>query len=212
MKRKRKLSAKEELKDVKRKKKNPQTKVKEVITKQLKDGTEIKYKDFVLSSTAISSTGRVDTLNNIDQGTTVVQRIGTQIHCIRVHIRAMLSWNANTAFQLLRIIVFKDLQQIDGTTPAVTDVLETNSYLSHIAYKNKRRWKVYKDETMDTSNTEMVANPFKFNIPINDVIRWSDASGTDICYRGIYILAISDSSLVNGPSLTWRSRITYTDK
>lgn len=127
--------------------------VKEVI----ESTAENKRLVFLDNTNIVSNTGTVVNIsNNIVQGDNFSDRTGDQIRAL--HQTLYVRGTAITDNQSIRFIWFKDNTN-RGTTPAVTEVLDTASVTSQYngVTMQQRRFTIYHDLTLDLSlNGEII--------------------------------------------------------
>lgn len=162
------------------------------------------------SSGAVSSTGTMVHLTAIAQGDTSSGRTGNSILARELMIRIALSQNATATQTFYRFMLVQDTQQIGDTTPGVTDVLESASYLSPLATATAGRFKVLWSKICTTNNsttTTMVYNKF---FKIYSHVRYNGTAGADIQKGGYYLLLLSDQA-VNTPTIFYQFKLGYHD-
>lgn len=174
---------------------------------------ERKFSDTIQSPTAINNTGVIVPLNNaIAEGTAADARVGVAVTNKSTLTRWAASFNASSAdnSQFLRFIFFLD-KQANAGTPAVTDLLETASFLSPINNINTKRFKVIwdRDIVLNSTNAGPVAVFRKIFKKLRSTTRYSDSTGTPQT-NALYFLAIS-ADAANGPLLSFFHRLRYTD-
>lgn len=117
------------------------------------NSVEKKVNDIAAASYAINTTGSFTLLAFPVVGADFTQRIGRKVMLRNLYIRGFLSTDpASTAgtsngivTQCCRMIIFADLQP-NGAAPAVTDLLNTATSVSHLNLNNRDRFKVYCDK------------------------------------------------------------------
>jgi len=116
--------------------------------------SEWKFTDFT-DNTALTAAGAVFNMTTLAQGTDDNNRIGNSILLKDVILRFTVTINGMAAFTNARIIFLVD-KEYDGTTPAVSDILETgvsNDYLATMNPDTTKRFVVIKDYLVSLSPT-----------------------------------------------------------
>lgn len=141
-------------------------------------------------------------LSSITQGTAEGSRTGNAIRITRLYIRG--AFIVSDTRSILRLIVVKDMQS-NGGTPAVTDVLQTASYLSH--YNSKfvtkvggSRFVVLRDVVFYTQQSIVsttCGGNFEWDLSsAGCVVTYSGNAGTvaDVVSNNFFVMAISDNA------------------
>lgn len=122
---------------------------------QFNQGTasELKFHDVDLDDAVITAAGTVTaTINIIAQGVTETQRVGRKCTITNINWRYDITMNdtvtADSTSEVVRIILYQDTQ-CNGAAAAVTDLLESDNYLSFNNLANKTRFRVLLDRTHD---------------------------------------------------------------
>lgn len=170
---------------------------------------ERKFVDVTLV-TALSNTGDITQLNPLAEGATESTRNGLSVLMKNLFIRQALYMNSAARIEFIRLIVFVDSQQVGDTAPAVTDVLETASYVSPLNRQAAGRFSILYDHVHSFSITGSQCGFLKLNIPVNLHAKYNGAASTDIQKNGVYILRI-ESEATNHASGNMYSRINYYD-
>lgn len=151
------------------------------------------------------------TSTHITQGTDDVQYIGKKIRPIYLSIRGIIT--RGDTFNVMRCII---VQSKTNNVPTLAGILQsvTNSRAPLSAYERSYndQWNIIYDKTfmLETSNYD--ARVFRIGIPMKRLrqISFRDNSGT-LEKGGIYMCWISDSAATGHPTMTYYSRLTYTD-
>lgn len=174
---------------------------------KLRPRPENKYFDIQRSDTIVSS-GVVRALFTPFPGSGVDDIIGYSCWLKSWLMRIVVIPNSTEQLNYLRVIMFQD-KQVNGSTPAVTDVLESASYISPLNAANWQRFKVRFDKlyTVDSDgNGSQVDKIFrKFRI----LYRGDSSQGITVT-NGLYLLLISNQ-VTNGPQVDFHSRIKFNE-
>ncbi len=181
--------------------------------------TEFKALDIYVSNSPNNSTFTdtfVTHLSAIDQGDTQSERSGLSVRPQHLRIRGHVVMNVAATNTCVRIIVFKDKQQVADTKPPTSSVLETatgfvvnNNYNYISNQENSTRFKILADIRVVVSTQNPLAL-FDLDIPLRGHITFNAPVNSDIQKDGHFLLACSDQS-TNTPTVTWSSRLVFTD-
>lgn len=128
--------------------------VETTVQKVLDKRAEKKVSVTGLTPVTIAATGLMNNISaNVAQGDNFDQRTGDKI--TYVSHRIMMRFTALVASQSARFILFSDRFN-QGTLPAITDVLQTNTYTAaynQLLVMQQKRFLIHKDVTIDCSIT-----------------------------------------------------------
>lgn len=185
-------------------------------------GAERKFTDISATLTlgiatdTFTTPGPTSLLNGLVPDSTATGRIGRKVVMRSIYIR----WTAQLAATStqgapVRIIVFYD-KQANAQAAGVTDVLLASAFTSPNNLSNRDRFVVLFDEVTDPlsiQNNFAVAGVLFKKINLEEMFN-AGTAGTigDITSGSIYIMAAQASTIgVAAPTLSFRSRIRYTD-
>lgn len=174
--------------------------------------SEYKYLNTAISATT-STAGSIinDSLNLVEQGTDEDQRVGRSIFVTEVAAKYTITLPTVTASatqpdsDVVRVVVFLDFQA-NGTTAAVTDVLDSVDIHSFVNLANQERFLVMEDKILDivalaTDYISGAANYYSPSVHVEDsfsqfTMFGVDFSGTtgvigEVSSANVGILAIS---------------------
>jgi len=162
---------------------------------------ELKFVDTVTSA-AGTAAGAVTLLNGVAQGTDYNQRIGRKFTMKSIMCRFGISYGTGAAVgsvgNIVRILIFYDCQT-NLNTPAVTDVLQTASYLSPMNLNNRDRFIVICDKRFVLQSGGPNARFFKKFKFLNTAACYKSGATvgdiTDITSGSIYALAYTDGEM-----------------
>lgn len=182
---------------------------------------EKKYLDTAIAWTGDNSTGMVQSICLIAQGTTDQTRIGTKLIVRNINIRWWATLDSQTTGpngQLVRLMVVQDLQA-NGAQAAVTDVLKSANQSAFRNLDNDERFKVLYDkwqtinptaQNAATSSALNVSQLKKVNkkcyIPI--VISSTTNDIANVKSNNIFVLGIATGAVSN---ISAQCRIKFTD-
>lgn len=158
----------------------------------------------------ISSTGTVVHLSSIAQGDTSSGRTGNSILSRNLLLRIAIANNVSAVNTFHRVMLVWDTQQIGDTSPTISDILESVSYLSPLATATVGRFKILYTKTFSTNtvnNTNKIIDKY-FNF--NKHIRYNGTAGADIQKNGLYLVMLSDQA-INTPTYFYQYKLGYHD-
>lgn len=182
-----------------------------LMTKQLLN-VEHKHIDTAPSSLTCDTTGGVVALHGCSEGSTSFERNGLSIRTksIAMHLKFIIN-AASTTPQTVRIFLFKD-KQPNGTTPSITDVLESVETVSLMNNENTTRFTVLRNWVVDLSPNGKEIHSESFYKKLNYVTKYigSTSAATDIGYNALY-LGYMSTEAANKPTVRYSARIRYID-
>lgn len=170
---------------------------------------EKKYKDTILAH-APGTGGVINSLSTLSQGDTTLNRDGNQVKWISCLLRWQLKMGSGATNTLVRFIIGLD-KQPNGASPAVLDVLETNSPLSPLEKDNALRFKIFYDKMIPLSIYNNIFSGKKYK-KLNFRTRYNGNTGGlgDINTNNMFVLSISDVA-INNPTLDLNFRMRFVD-
>lgn len=180
--------------------------------KYLKTIVNAEKKKFdVVTSSTVSTTPVIVHINAIAQGDDDHSRDGNSILMHSLSIRAKMTLNAATTAvqQSGRFILVRDSQQIGDTSPAVTDVLTTQSFQSFLNPDTVGRFTILVDRMMAVSSDRPTID-FQINQKVNKHARFNGANSNDIQKNGLFLLWFGDAA-TNVPSFDITTRVNFYD-
>lgn len=169
---------------------------------------EYKYFDVLNTSLSPSTTGAIYPLTQIADGDTYNTRDGNSIKAVSIFQRMSYQLNSSSDATFLRYILFMDNEN-QGSTPALTDVLESLGYLSPLNHVNGTRFTVIRDKVLVLDKT-FNAKQMKVFVKCNNHIKWSGTNATDMKEGHIFMLLLSDEA-TNFPIVNVLSRLRFID-
>jgi len=161
------------------------------------------------AGTSVSSSGTVIPLSQIAAGNDVNNRSGNSILAKTIYMRLECAIHASASQTSVRVMIVKDMMNT-GSTPAVTDILQSAGTLLPLNVDNTSRWQVLLDKvyTLTVDGIERLA--IKKFLPINDHIKFTGTAATDEYKNNMYMLLVS-SEPTNTPSVAYYSRLGFYD-
>lgn len=202
-----------------RRRRNPRAserKIRQVVKSELKKEIESKFYDYSVSSTISTALTAINPLTSFARGTGPSNYIGMKVKPVFLTIRGTLTGSDATNF--VRMVVIQD-KSVSGT-PNVSTIFQNTTYpwISPFNVDYIDAYNVLADRFIQFRTFESAAGTFsgttkyfKIKIPGKKLrqITYTNAGAADT--GTLWILFISDSSLVSHPSYTFTSRFTYSD-
>lgn len=167
----------------------------------------------IYSGASVTNTGSVTQLTAVAQGDTDLTRNGNSIKPLSLLMKGEIQMSTSASNSVVRVMVFKDTQQVADTSPSVGDVLDgsfTNLYLAPLNNETVGRFKVIYDKLFRLNiqgKSSAIINVYK---KLYGHVRFNGSASTDIQKGGIYLLVVGDEP-TNIPSITLQTRICYSD-
>ncbi len=176
---------------------------------------EEKYVD-VNSSLNPDQSGGVACLSQLAQGTTMSTRVGNSVRVQKFTIRGRVAVNSTvTTYSTVRVAIIRDMEG-QGTAPTAADVFETVGSSAAprqpFDWLNRKRFAVLYDLFLTVSPDMGSAREFVYDVELakHVLYRGTTAAAASDGEGSIYIVALSDEA-TNTPSVSYTSRMTYTD-
>lgn len=157
----------------------------------------------------ITNTGTITLLNAIAQGDDVNNRDGNSILCPYIRHRGVVKINSSATATAVRMLIVMDTAN-QGSTPAVTDVLQSANVTAYINVDNTKRFWILFDQLYHldiNGNRQILVDK---TIPIKQHLRYSGSSSTNVLQNAIYSIHISDEA-TNTPTGNMTTRVTWYD-
>lgn len=168
-----------------------------------------KFTDLAFGAT-VSTIAAQAGLVAVTQGVDILNRIGKRIYPRNLAIKA--TFTASTALvgttaSAIRFLIVQDLQQIPGTSPAISDVINPATVEAQRNFMYLSRFRIIRDikVKVDTYNPTVI---YTDNIKLNGVIEFASPLATDWSKNGIFLMYVSNNS-VNPPTMAWSSRLQF---
>lgn len=157
------------------------------------------------------STGTILPLADIAIGDTHVTRTGNSIFVRSLFLNLLIKSNStNLNTQFCRVILFTDTQQLQDTTPAVSDVLTTATPNSTLNPDTAGRFKVIKNWQFYINQATNPAFQIKKYTKLWHHVKYNGSSNTDIQRGGLYLLYLSDQAGYT-PDIAYQTNLGYHD-
>lgn len=199
-----------------RKRKSAKKKVatKQYVKNMLNKVQEIKYYDEA-DTIAISTTGSVVCVSDMAQGDTDITRDGDKIILKSMQLRGTMAYAAADVNNLIRIIVFQWFPVDTAADPSAAAILQqtgTFGIVSPYNHDQRNQFHILADRTFLLNSASYPYKGWKMNIPFKYVKKQATfLAGGVYGANHLHILFISDSSAVSDPSVSFYSRVYYTD-
>lgn len=188
------------------------------VIRAIKSKEELKFFDTVLSNASINLAGRTDVLTLIPQGVTDITRVGDYATLEDLELRFFFGTGDST--NELRIVLWQYFENTILQTPGSVVILEdgaagvANTPEVNSQYQLPRKpnsYKILKDWTIDLSDQARPNGHFvyKHKFDVRKKINFNQAVTTG--YNHVCLTILSDSAAAPNPSVTYTSRIRFTD-
>jgi len=183
------------------------------VARMIRKDTELKSWTVAVAITALSSTATIVDLSQIAVGTSDNTRIGNHVHLKRFNLRFQLF--GSDATNTFRIIIFKwkDNDFYTGA-PAGTAILSalTGGAGDVLAPYNREvpeAFVILKDMLITSSQVSDPCISRNISIPLKGKAQYVGAGTTGL--GKVYMLMLSDSTVVAHPTITYWSELLYLD-
>jgi len=157
------------------------------------------------------SVGTILPITDIAIGDSASTRTGNSIFARSLFLNLLIKSNStNLNTQFCRVILFTDTQQLQDTTPAVTDVLTTATPNSTLNPNTAGRFKVIKNWQFYINQTTKPAFQIKKYTKLWHHVKYNGSSNTDIQRGGLYLLYLSDQAGYT-PDISYQTNLGYHD-
>lgn len=184
------------------------------IAQQVKNLVNVEYKKNGSSGTSsVTSAGTILPITWLAEGDDFNNRNGRSIKLKSIYWKGYASHNASgLASQIIRCIVFMDTQQ-NGSTPAVTDYLETANVLSMKKFDNRDRWMTLWDKLYIVDGDHQSLTSKKFYKKMSHTIKYIGTAANEASAGNnqIYILLVTNEPSANYPEMVYNWEIRYID-
>jgi len=179
---------------------------------------EFKNATIDISQNNFTTAGTIQHISAIFQGVAENQRIGEDCFVkkiyLKAHIRDYTTSGATTQPSYYRLVLVRDKQQVNDTTPAISDVVsDTNPALSLPVIGFSERFEYLWVSPLLSNNCFINGNQlptFEHVWTGNIRVGFNGANATDIQRNGIYLLLLNtDSSSL--ADLSGICRVSFTD-
>lgn len=173
---------------------------------------EFKHIDTVPVTITPVQAGTVYAMHGCAESTSSQGRNGLSIRTKSVFVRYTITENASATATTVRVMLVKD-QRPAGTTPAVTDILETgNRWIALMNNINTTRFTVLSNKlySFSSSGTQQIHGEIYKKLNFITKYNGSTAADTDIDSNALYLIVVG-SEATNTPSMTYTARVRYID-
>lgn len=184
--------------------------VKQYVKSQLSADEELKHYPTVIAPTALSTTGVVQDLSVITQGTTSLTRVGDEVRAQSLDFTVGFIAGDATNFCRCTIIEWKMNDSNDAVT--LSDVYSNylnNPALSQISPTKPNRFRIIYDKTVSVSTAGDGAAIIRGHLKLNHAISYNLGANSGIGH--LYMLLSSDSSAVVHPTYSVDADFAYSD-
>jgi len=163
------------------------------------------------SSHTVSTTGFIDPVSMLAQGTNYTDRVGDSIKLQTVELRFKLIMNVASNGTATRIILVRDMYQ-QGADPTMAQILQQTGALEAKNHLLRDRFSFLFDELIYTSNNGDDGCTYTVRIPHEGHIKYigTTAASASNGFGSLYFVAISDEG-TNLPTLAYNISVLFTD-
>lgn len=161
-------------------------------------------------SSVVDSAGSIFALHEIAQGTGNTEREGNKVKATTLSCRGNIAISSAATYSLVRLIIFKDTQQVADTAPTVTSVLESAHPLSLYNKNTLGRFQIIEDNSYSLHTHENPAPMYNTHKNLMHHLFYNGTANSDIQKGGLYCIIISDQG-TNKPVADLRFRLRYVD-
>jgi hypothetical protein len=155
--------------------------------------------------------GTVNYISGVAQGDSPSERAGSALnsHSLDINVTYKMTASCN-----IRTLIVRDLMN-QGTSPVVSDVLQTPDLISSLDYANctlQKRFVIHKDITRHFTIGGNLYNSDRLNVKTNLKIRYSSTSAAagDALSNAFFIISITD--VASAGTVDYWVRHLYTDE
>lgn len=149
----------------------------------------------------------LDLLNGIASGANPNERIGRNVQLKSLLIRWVFSTTAGS--NPMRILVVYDREAVQ-TLPSITEILQTNNFLSPLALANSDRFVVIADEMINPNTASPTCGQIYRKLNLPQKFATAGASIIDITHGSLFIMSCCNNA-TTGVGIGYNSRVRYTD-
>lgn len=175
---------------------------------QKTSGKETHLFDMGATTFASDTTGTVQLLNGVAQGTDYGNRVGRRITMTSVFIRGTLKSNStNPTAAQARILLVLD-RETNGVVPAIGDVLSTVTTTGNVDLDNTERFTILMDQTLAVKPyfaTQIEYIPFKFYKKIRLPAKYIGTGATvaSVGENGLFLMTLGDFTAGTATAPEW---------
>lgn len=163
------------------------------------------------SPIAVTEAGLVDCLNLVPGGDTEQSRVSNSIRAKYISINGSLNWDSVAVEpQTIRIALVRDYQTIADSYPTWGTIFDVSSPNTHLSLTSLKRFKILKQWTVVLSS-QNPRQAFQWRKRLDHEIRFNGTAAGDTQKGNLYLVYLGSQVTENYPSITYRSRLTYTD-
>lgn len=175
------------------------------LARKAQNQKELKYHSVLNLSNTVTSSGEIVALSGLTQGDTNNERDGNVIYPTSVALRLNMI-SVSTVRTKCRVIIFKWLE---GTTPSVSDILDTVDVVSFKSDGHRFESKILYDRTIVLDNILLQEKFIQKRIKLDGLIAYNETSSVP-SKNGIYMLLMSDQG-ANFPTFSYETRLYFKD-
>lgn len=189
---------------------------KQYVKKQFKIAQELKYHGEFDSLTTVSNAGLLPIcFTDITQGDTDLTRDGDAVNIKGVVIRGTLQASTVDLRNLIRCIVFQWYPIDTASTPSILNIIHQTGAYGIIAPYNhdlRNQYKILADRTFLVDQETNRYRRFQIKVPMKYMKKKIQYVGGDLYGSNhLFMLFISDSASGTNPTISYYTRVWFTD-
>lgn len=169
-----------------------------------------------------STTGTISLITAIGQGDGDNTRDGNSIALKSSLHNWLVSWNtAGSTSSMIRLIIFRNIDDDTGQFPAVSDLLVTANTRSPLNIQHASRFRILMDQKFSRDTNINTINgsffhkyftkkDYQGNKTVQEHCKWYDSTGTHTTTGHLYALCLS-SETANLPTVNLYNRVRFFD-
>lgn len=175
----------------------------------IRGSLNVEYKYHAVSSSLNPAlAGAVLSLSRIAQGDTEQTRDGNNCKAKSLWAKWTMYKHASATATFVRMIWFIDTQNISGSAPSVTDVLQSADVNEFKNHNNRKRFVFMKDIVIDLG--DKTTHNGEWYKKMSMQLTFDGSADTDTVDKSLYLLYLSNEA-TNTPTLLIKHRLRFVD-
>ena len=164
-----------------------------------------------LSTTDLSTTGKISCLSLCATGDGIGARTGLSIRPQHLEVRSL--YIAGSVPAIVRQIIFKKMED-SGTLPLITEILESASPLSPYSNENIKEFSILSDKCYEINAAQRPQAFVQFDQAISSHITYDSTSSAQTSAKQghCYLMVLTEIAAgATCPTGFWNTRLSFTD-
>lgn len=183
---------------------------------------ERKYFDVPIN-TAPDTNASITCLTNMAQGDTTITRNGNSVALKSLQVDGIISWDSTNPTERVRVMMVRDNDNLGGTAPAITDILESANIIGLRNKNTPKRFTVLYDK-LHTCNTSQLTKHISYykkfkmlkdkkgNPTVSQHLYFDGATANDYTRGHIFLIMLGSTATASTTStFTANTRIRFYD-